>query len=212
MSEPMRCLLRSLRRGSVKNGEYSAIAHDAWDPNNRQDFDGYYKSRIVPMTAYATQLARGAVTIADEAVERAFEKSLLHLMEHQEICPTTCQHPDGWMKAIIRNYIIDALRHCKVHDAHAEELAQFAQAFQDSLRWEEKIDDRLVFEQADLLIQKLPYEEYLIAVETWYENRSSKDIAIDLGLSDGKVRKIRQRIIKKLRKELGIRIKGGSVE
>jgi RNA polymerase sigma-70 factor (ECF subfamily) len=83
----------------------------------------------------------------------------------------------------------------RTHARHERLLGTFAQDLSGDGPTTPHLDD------ASLLrcLQRLPERERSILVMTFYDDRQARDVAVDLGISEGNVRVIRHRGLGRLR-------------
>ena len=104
----------------------------------------------------------------------------------------------SYVLGMCRMVVLDLQR---AHARHERLLAKFAQDLRgDQSAGTPHVDD------ASLLrcLGRLPERERAILVMTFYDDRQARDVAIDLGISEGNVRVIRHRGLERLRECMGM--------
>jgi RNA polymerase sigma factor (sigma-70 family) len=151
------------------------------------------------LTAYAYYLASGDKDIAEGGLGHAIEACVRHQTTTGWFHPPD-RDPMPWVKTIIARRVIDG------HRRHKRFLEKLPVLF-DSTPVADPADvvvNAMVARQARALLQDLPPKYRAVAVLSWVDGLSVEQIAVGLGMKQSTVTTIRHRVVKKLRRELGI--------
>jgi RNA polymerase sigma factor (sigma-70 family) len=143
--------------------------------------------------SYALALTRN-MPAAEEAVAHGVQKLIEHHDRHG-----TLPRPDpvGWTKLVIRNYYIDSYRR------RAAEERRHQRSFLPAEDFTERIEDQDTIVRAMRIVTSLDEPAHMIAMLR-LEGLSHREIARQLEMTVGSVRKSWHRIVNQVRQELGV--------
>lgn len=107
--------------------------------------------------------------------------------------------PQAWLYRIARNLLIDHWR--RVHEVPVEDIEIHAEATADS---SERLDRELRAQQLHRAMAKLPKDMRRVVQLRFIERLSARDTAKQLNLSEGNVRIIQYRALKKMKEYLDV--------
>ncbi len=149
------------------------------------DFTEFYDSYRAPIKR-ALALAVGSVSLADEAVDEAMTRAVVHWEKIQEY-----ERPEGWVYRVGLNWARGVFR---------------------TRRYEILTDIGLDTEHADTplpdtdvieAVGHLPFRMRAVVVARYYLDWSSSEVAEALGVPEGTVKSRLSRALKQLGRELG---------
>lgn len=163
-----------------------------------QTLESFFIARRHEFEGYAFLLARGDTYIAEEALGHAIEVCVRRQRTHGTLCPDD-REPVPWIKTIIARRVIDGQRrHMRLlrclpslaNRTHAADAAEEAMT-------------AMLNGQVYAFLATLPHKHHVVAVLTWVVGLNAAEIEREVGIKRSTVTTIRQRVIVKLRRQLG---------